>query len=158
MASGGAMAVLLRPRGGYAQDDVVLTLRNPRITGRHGVVTFSRQDLETMPWAVLRTTNDFIDGEGEFRGPRAEEVLDMIGRAGATHVRLKALNEYEIEIEIDELKRFGAVLALEMNGERLTRRDKGPIWLMYPIDSYSELQDSVYNNRLVWQLKEIELF
>ena len=29
---------------------------------------------------------------------------------------------------------------------------------MYPIDTYPELKDSVYNNRLIWQLKAIELF
>ena len=47
---------------------------------------------------------------------------------------------------------------MERDGEKLSRRDQGPIWLMYPLDDYSELRDSIYNTRLVWQLTKIELF
>ncbi len=43
------------------------------------------------------------------------------------------------------------------DGERLSLRDKGPLWLMYPIDDHAELQDPLYNVRLIWQLTSMEL-
>ena len=43
------------------------------------------------------------------------------------------------------------------NGERLSRRDKGPIWLIYPLDDHEELKDPVYTIRLIWQLTAMEL-
>ncbi len=49
------------------------------------------------------------------------------------------------------------ILALRTNGARLTIRDKGPIWLMYPLDDHAELRDPVYNSRLIWQLTTMEL-
>ena len=138
--------------------DAVLTLRNPGINGPHGEIRFSRADLEALEQATIKTGNPFIDTVAEFRGPSAHQIVDMIGRAGASHVRLIAANDYYVEVEIAELEKYRPVLAIAMDGEPLSRRDKGPVWLMYPIDSYPELQDSVYNSRLIWQLRTIELF
>ena len=44
-----------------------------------------------------------------------------------------------------------------MNGKRLSLRDKGPIWVIYPMTDNKELQDPAYNQRLVWQLVKIEV-
>ena len=158
MAGAAAGLAALASAGAGIAAEPVLTLRNPAISGPHGEILFSRADLEALEQSVLRTGNSFIDSVAEFRGPSAFQVVDMIGRAGANHVRLVAVNDYFVEIEIAELEKYRPVLALEMDGKPLSRRDKGPIWLMYPIDSYPELQDSVYNSRLIWQLRTIELF
>ncbi|MEM7057134.1 MAG: molybdopterin-dependent oxidoreductase [Pseudomonadota bacterium] len=141
----------------FASEETLLTLKNPRIDGRHGVITFTRADLESLQQQEITTTNDFIDGEATFRGPLAYALIDQIGRAGAKLVRLTAANDYFVDIAIQELLDYGAILALEMNGKGLTTRDRGPIWLMYPIDQFEELQNPSMNNRLIWQLKTIEL-
>ena len=49
------------------------------------------------------------------------------------------------------------ILAMQADGTRLSIRDKGPIWLMYPVDDFPELQDPKYNLRLIWQLTVMEL-
>lgn len=144
----------------YAQGPLaekLLVLKNPRIPGIHGEISFSRADLESLEQQQIRTSNDFVDGIATFRGPSAYALIDQIGRAGAKTVRMVAANDYFVDIEIEELERYGAILALEMNEERLTTRDRGPIWLMYPIDQHEELQISAINNRLIWQLQTIEL-
>jgi hypothetical protein len=46
---------------------------------------------------------------------------------------------------------------MQANGKRLSLRDKGPIWLIYPLDDHAELQDPYYTIRLVWQLTKMEL-
>ncbi len=36
-------------------------------------------------------------------------------------------------------------------------REKGPVWVIYPMDDNPELRNDLYNDRLVWQLKEISV-
>lgn len=141
----------------FSSEDTILMLKNPRIEGRHGAIIFTRADLEALPQEEITTTNDFVDGEVIFRGPSAYALIDQIGRAGAKKARLTSATDFFIEVEIQELFDYGAILAMEMNGEQLTRRNRGPIWLMYPVDQYEELQNPSMNNRLIWQLKTIEL-
>ena len=52
---------------------------------------------------------------------------------------------------------YDVILAMWANGVRLSRRDKGPIWLMYPLDDHPELSEAKYSSRLVWQLVRMEL-
>lgn len=153
-----ATAALLPAAAAGGADDPILTLRNPSIEGPYSEISFTRGDLESLAWHTIRTGNEFIDGVADFRGPYAHDVISMIGHAGATRVRVIAANDFFTEIEIAELEKYGAILALERDGEQLSLRDHGPIWMMYPIDDYPELQDSLYNSRLVWQLQTIELF
>ena len=45
---------------------------------------------------------------------------------------------------------------MEADGKKLSRRDKGPLWLMYPISDHDELKDALYIHRLIWQVVRIE--
>jgi hypothetical protein len=45
---------------------------------------------------------------------------------------------------------------MEADGKKLSRRDKGPLWLMYPISDNAELADPRYIHRLIWQVIRIE--
>jgi hypothetical protein len=49
------------------------------------------------------------------------------------------------------------LLAMRMNGQALTPRDKGPIWIVYPRDDYAPLRDPKINDRWIWQLKAIDV-
>lgn len=152
-----AVALMCVHAGVASANEALLTLRNARIPGAHGEISFNRAALEALPQYKITTGTDFTTGVATFLGPLALDVIDMIGRSGSTRVRLVAANAFSVELEIDELKHYGAILALYMDGRTLTRRDKGPIWLMYPMDAYPELDDPEYNNRLIWQVEVIEL-
>lgn len=49
------------------------------------------------------------------------------------------------------------LLAQKINGKALTRCDKGPFWIVYPPDQHSELNDSRYDHRWAWQLKQLQI-
>ncbi|VFB10773.1 oxidoreductase molybdopterin binding subunit [Aeromonas salmonicida] len=38
----------------------------------------------------------------------------------------------------------------------LTLRNKGPLWIIYPLSEYPELNKEVYHSRMVWQLTALE--
>lgn len=36
-------------------------------------------------------------------------------------------------------------------------RDRGPLFVIYPFDSQSELRNAIYYSRSAWQLRSIEV-
>jgi len=44
-----------------------------------------------------------------------------------------------------------------MNGNPITVRQKGPLWLIYPYDTNPEYKSEVTYSQSVWQLKSIDV-
>ena len=51
--------------------------------------------------------------------------------------------------------RFPVLIAFAQNGRPMPVRERGPLWVIYPLDSYSELQNPVFHARMIWQLRRI---
>ncbi len=152
-----AVAILAWMAPGPASaGNTVLTLRNATAIGNQEV-RLSEGDLLGLPQVTIRTHTEFTDGEVEFVGPLARDVLDLIAAGTATTAHMVAVNQYAVDIPISDFADFDVIFALYADGNRLSLRDKGPIWVMYPLDQHEELQDSLYNVRLIWQLTEVEL-
>ena len=122
-----------------------------------GDQTYSLDDLDKLTQVTVLTSNDFVDGPTRFEGPLARDVISRIGGADTGKARLIAANDYEIMVDISEFFTYDVVLATRENGELLSRRTKGPIWLIYPMSDHPELQDASFNARLIWQLVRMEL-
>lgn len=120
-------------------------------------VGLSEAELLDMRQVTVRTSTEFTDGVVEFVGPLARDAVALVGAEGASTVHLVAVNDYSVDVALEEIMNYDVILALYADGKRLIRRGKGPIWLMYPIDAYEELQDADYNRRLIWQLDTLEL-
>lgn len=115
----------------------------------------SIDDLAAMPQTTLDTENEFVDGKVVYRGPLVRNVLARVGLDKADNVRFVAANDYYVDIPTQNFRDYDAILAIEADGERLSRRDKGPVWLMYPISDFPELHDPIYSRRLIWQVVKI---
>lgn len=139
--------------GSALADAVVLT-----VTGNvaEPPVEFTQADLEALPQHRLRTSTTVTDGAPLFEGFLMRDLFEMVGAEGES-VTARALNEYSIEIPMEDFARFDVLGALSMEGEPLGPRDKGPIWIVYPRDDHRELQDIRYDTRWVWQLHELEV-
>jgi hypothetical protein len=77
--------------------------------------------------------------------------MRAVGAAGE-RVVASALNDYEIDIPLQDFEDYPVLFALKMNGQDLTVRDRGPIWIVYPRDDHAELRNERVNARWVWQL------
>lgn len=113
------------------------------------------EDLEALDQTVVVTANEYVDGEVEFSGPLARDVIDMLPEL-PEEVLMTAINDYAITVPVSDFYDYDVILALSQDGTRLSRRDKGPIWLIYPTGDFEELQDRIHNDRLIWQLIRIE--
>ena len=134
--------------------DVELTLAGPAGSGE--LLELTMEELEAMPQITIVTESEFTDEAASYRGPLVRDLLASVGLDTAQTIRLTAANDYYVDIPTSDFSQYDVVLAMEVDGDRLSRREKGPLWLMYPISDHSELRSEVYNARLIWQVVRIE--
>jgi len=105
------------------------------------------------------TSTDWTDGANRFQGPLIKDVIESAGLdiASVETIRATAANDYSVAIPATDIIKYKVILATEMNGKRLTLRDKGPLWVVYPRDDHTELNDPEINARWIWQLIELKL-
>ncbi|EAQ24708.1 hypothetical protein ROS217_01320 [Roseovarius sp. 217] len=141
-------SLLVFPTFVYGQD--ILT-----VVGPDRSESFSLAELLSMQQTTLVTTNDYVDEATEFRGPSLRSVLEDMAVERNVTLKLVALNDFSSEVPAADAFDYNVILAVLRDGEPMSVREKGPIWVIYPMDEHPELQDEIYNDRLVWQLKTI---
>ncbi len=137
----------------FADGHIMLTVESPSMDAQE----FDLGALDSLTQATVNTSNEFVSGTVAFSGPLAREVVSNAGGSETSTIVLTAINEYQIEVPASDFYSYDVVLATRMNGDLLSRRDKGPIWLMYPISDHTELQDSAVNSKLIWQLVHLKV-
>jgi hypothetical protein len=137
---------------------VLLTLTgNLGIDSCQGVAVFDEKMLMSLPQHQIETTTPWTEGRIRFEGVLLSDLLRRVGAPNAKMLLATALNDYRVNIPASDASEFGVLLAMRMNGARLSPRDKGPIWVVYPRDSIPRIQDERYDHRWVWQLNRIEV-
>jgi hypothetical protein len=150
--AGHAAEPLAKPSG-----PVILTVTGAiSQTNAPGRAEFDQKMLEALGFDRLTTSNDWTDGKPVFEGVLGRKLLDAVGAHGKTLSAI-ALNDYVVDIPADDFTAYPVLLAMRMNGQALTPRDKGPIWIVYPRDDYPALRDPKINDRWIWQLKAIDV-
>ena len=146
-----AASDLPRPSG-----PVLLTVSGD-IAHRNSVAgaQFDRAMLFDLGIATLRTSTPWTEGVTEFTGVPVRAVLERVGARGVK-VRAIALNDYSFEMPVSEFDEIPVLLAAEMDGQVLTARDKGPLWIVYPLDDMGG-RDRLIERKMVWQLVEIQV-
>ncbi|MBM1221943.1 oxidoreductase [Ponticoccus sp. SC2-23] len=134
-----------------AQDGTILTFA----TG-DSVMQYTLDDLRAIDATEFETTTIWTDGPQVFTGVALDVLLAHIGAEG-TVLSATAINDYAIEIPVTDAIPGGPIIAYERNGETMSVRDKGPLWIVYPYDSNSEYQSEVTYSRSIWQLDRLEL-
>jgi hypothetical protein len=119
-------------------------------------LTLQRAELEKLGVESLKTSTPWTEGVMTFEGVSLKKVVDLV-RAGEKTAVLTALNDYSAEIPLSDLDSWPVLIAWRMNGQDLTPRDKGYYWIMYPLDDHEELRNPATHQKLIWQLKQIEI-
>jgi hypothetical protein len=138
-----------------ADEPAVLTIYGALADGGEEVV-LDYQDLETLPVVRFRTETIWTTGVKEFTGVPLAALLEAVEAEGRI-VRLHALNDYRVDIPVEEITPEAPIVAYQMDGNVMPVRGKGPLWLVYPYDSAPEYQTEVVFARSIWQLNRIEV-
>lgn len=137
--------------------DVLLTISGDiAATNVDGTLQLDREMLIAMGGDVIETTTIWTEGVHTFEGVSLKTLVDAIGATDGTLIST-AINDYAVEIPVSDAVEGGPIVAYSMDGEEMSVRDKGPLWVVYPYDSSSDYQTEVVYSRSIWQLDRIEL-
>lgn len=114
------------------------------------------EDIEDLPQVTFETGTVWTDGKVKFSGVSLRKLLEHHKLEGSV-VRLKALNDYAVDIPTDEIEEVYPIIAIRLNDSPMRIRDKGPYWLVYPYDNASRYQNETIYARSIWQLVELEV-
>ena len=114
-------------------------------------------EIMSLPVAQIRTTTIWTEGEQQFQGVWLKDLIDHLGVTEGT-LDFSALNEYLVEIPMDDIVRGGPLVAYEWNGNRMSARDKGPLWVVFPYDSDIKFQTESVFAQSIWQLDRVEVY
>jgi hypothetical protein len=151
------MACLLAVGTAAAASAAELALRWVKANGDVlGEKVLTTEELEAMPQEIFTTNTPWTTAPTEFKGPSIKS-LAALGEVPAAKANIIAINDYSAEIPAQDWETHGATLAVRLNGETMRIREKGPFWVMYPIDADPKVLDTqLYHSRMVWQVKSID--
>lgn len=126
------------------------------ISGPNGEVSLSQEDILAMSDQQVVTQTPWTDGTLTFRGAPLEAVLALAGIDDGW-VNARGLNNYSINVPVDQALAAKAFLAVHMNGELMRIKDKGPFWIVFPWDEHPELLTREIRTWSVWQLQALSV-
>ena len=136
---------------------VVLSLSGRiRQTNRGAEALFDMAMLQRLPQTSFSTQTPWYSQPRKFTGPLLHELLAAVGGKGS-QLRAMALNDYRVEIPVEDLRRHDVLLACLLDDKPMSVRDKGPLFIIYPFDQDATLRNALYYSRCAWQLKAIEV-
>jgi hypothetical protein len=106
---------------------------------------------------VRYTVRDpWLEQELEFTGVLLTDLLAAAGaNPDATTLHITALDDYEVEISIADVRRWPVMLATQTAGAPMSIEDKGPTRIVFPADP--TIDALRYKDLWIWQLKTIEV-
>jgi hypothetical protein len=132
-----------------SEGEVVLTLKNA-----DQVHEFTVEDLRSIGEREIVTTTIWSEGEQSFVGVSLDRLLAETGVEGQT-LEAAAVNDYAVEIPTSDAQPGGPIIAYMRNGNLMSLRDKGPLWVIYPYDSDVAFRTEEVYSRSIWQLNRI---
>lgn len=133
--------------------EVVLTVGGS-VAAEGAAMEFDMEALKALPAVSFDTSTAWTDGVSTFTGVPLKALLDATGATGA-EIEAIALNNYSVAIPVDSLKADSPIVAYEIDGKAFPRRDKGPLWIVYPFDSSEEYRNELVYGRSIWQLRTL---
>jgi hypothetical protein len=139
IATAALAAAAFLPATSFAQSDAkILTISGKisRTNTADGKYVFSFADLQKLGDTKIKSTTRYTD-VGEFVGPKIRDILKAVGvKPDATAVSVVAIDGYQQTIPLQDFEKWEVITAHSLNGKRLPIENKGPLWIMYPIDKY----------------------
>lgn len=136
---------------------VVLTVTGKiGVTNADGAARFDMAMLAALPGRATETETPWTKGVTRFEGPFGSVLLEAVAATGTT-LHVVALNDYAVDVPVEDLRKWPVILAIRKDGREIAVRDKGPIFVIYPFDQDASLYNEKIFARSAWQVKSIEV-
>ncbi|MDA1228856.1 MAG: molybdopterin-dependent oxidoreductase [Chloroflexi bacterium] len=86
-------------------------------------------------------------------------ISDLLKYAGAsdtaTNVHMVALDEYAVDVSMEDVKKWPVLLATRTNGSYMDIESSGPTRVVFPFHSNPEIDEDTYKVLMIWNLRDI---
>lgn len=129
-----------------------------KITSKSGEIidSYGSERLKSLGTKVIETSTPWTSGLQVFNGVPATVLLDEVA-PNSEIITAAALNDYIIEVPVEILRRTGAIVAFELNGESMLPITKGPFWIIFDFDDLPLEQHTEIRRYSVWHLSELQI-
>jgi hypothetical protein len=138
------------------EEEVLLTVSGKiGATNGDGIIAMDRAAIEAVGLVEYHVQDPFEDREIVYRGVLMRDLLKLWQVADeAKTIRLVALNDYQIDIPIEDFYQYPVLYAMQADGVYMAPDYQGPAMLVYPVDNY-EFDLIAIKRRWIWQIKQI---
>ncbi|XKF15387.1 molybdopterin-dependent oxidoreductase [Halomonas sp. BLK-85] len=135
--------------------EVILTVSGDiGVTNQDDQAVFDHAMFSELGMHTTVTATPWHDQTMTFSGPLARSVLEAVDAQGDEVIAI-ALNDYEAEIPVADFYEHDVILATHANGEPMSVREQGPVFVIYPFDSDADLHKETIYSRSVWQVNRL---
>lgn len=114
-------------------------------------------DLQAMPATAYTTSLPWISNQSTFTGVKLSTLLQTITGTTPDTVTLRALNDYSVTINKQDIEHYEPIVAYYQDGKPMRIRNKGPYWLIYSLTDFPMLDNPHYHAQMIWQLDRIQI-
>jgi len=138
--------------------DVVLTVSGViALTNDGDTFKLDMDMLKALPCLAYEVDDPWM-GTQIYGGVELRTLLDYVGiPAGASKVVMVCSDGAEFAVTIKDALYYPILLAYTSDGDELPASQGGPIKLVYPYNSYPEIQDLYDENQWAWYVVEIRV-
>jgi len=160
-----AFAICVVPFGSLAQRAEIAPPKGPVILTVDGDIELRNSEdgldfdfdmLAELPVTQIVTHTPWTDGLVTFDGVLLSDFLTYCGITSGM-LDATALNDYSVVVPVSDAVAEGPILAYRRDGEVMSVRDKGPIWLIYPFDDNPDYRTEPIQARSIWQLRTLSV-
>ncbi|WP_423842144.1 hypothetical protein [Aeromonas caviae] len=120
-------------------------------------ITLDEAALAALPQVEFETATTWTLGTHRYRGPTLKSVLAAQQVDSASAIDVAALNGYQQRVDLSLFAKVPLTLVRYQDDKPLTRRNKGPLWLLVPLSAHPDMDVSAIHNNMVWQVIRIEV-
>lgn len=148
MARDGVERVALEP----------LRLKRAELTvvGPNGETTYDGASLETLGGARLTSTTPWREEAATFEGVMLADLLAANGLLEVEAVRIIAENDYAVIVPRAVWTEHAALIATRVDGRAHSRRARGPLQIVFPMDADPATATTQFEQNWVWMAARIE--
>jgi hypothetical protein len=147
---GGFFSTAALASGVVDQDQVVLAVEYQDGSERDGR-QLTLEEIMALPLAGFATSTIWTDGVQQFEGVWLKDLVKHI-EVEAGLLELSALNEYLVDFPVEDIADSQALVAYRHNGELMSARSRGPLWVVFPYDHGPEFRTEPTYVASIWQL------
>lgn len=120
-------------------------------------ITLDEAALAALPQVEFETATPWTLGTHRYSGPTLKSVLAQQQVDSASAIDVAALNGYQQRVDLSLFAKVPLTLVRYQDDKPLTRRNKGPLWLLVPLSAHPDMDVSAIHNNMVWQVIRIEV-